>query len=116
MKAQWMESDVRPGVMVSAPLENGKYRVPCIIGYFADPGGKRDIDADWNIYGLTDMTDGLFMKFGDGSKKSLMEQMNNSGHVPINKALFKDASSNLRAVENRLELPVVTINNCGCGC
>lgn len=109
MKAQWTEEDVRPGIMVSAPMENSKYRVPCIISYLNCGGGA-------TIYGLTDMTDGMFMKFGTGSKEELAAQMNKGGHVPINKAFFKDGSGNLRAVENRLELPVVTINNCGSGC
>lgn len=105
MKAVWTEKDLQPGLMVTRAAEDGKYYLPSIIGYFPCP-------EKGNIYGLTDMRDGMFIRYGDGSREALLKELNEQGFVPVYKIVFPGLGDT-SPIENRLGLPAVIFTNSG---
>lgn len=96
---KWTAENIVPGTIV-AKQEAERFGNPMLIGFFPH-------SASNPTYGLIDLRDGMFMKFSDGSKELLAQQLNEHGYVVAIK--IRSESDVAGPVENRMNLPAVTI-------
>lgn len=94
----WNESRVIAGQLVSRATCGGGFSVPCIIGFAA--GGE-------GVY-LTYLSDGMILGFD--TKQELAEYLNNGDFIPVSK-LIGDGQGASQSLENRIGLPVVSIQS-----